>query len=194
MNEKEWNALARVLQPELERAGWNHTVGFIVAVLDALYVQFRATRPPNAGTETLLRMANERGDFIRMEDGYTAYAPTDASRGALSSWMLRALADEMDRRDATWHAIVSGDPTISHGCLQVWKWDDAPEEWKRLHSNGDEDWLALIPNVLLASSGNEPELWWMRWYPELNDAGRVHRFKEEQGAPCGFEIWIGVHA
>lgn len=142
-----------------------------------------------AHVERVLRMANERGDFVRGDDGYTMYWPTnEASRGGLYSWCLRLLADEMDKRDAAWHAVVSGDPQIGPGCVQVWKWDDAPEEWKKLSTwSGDEDWLALVPLSFMSGDIGPAELWWMSWSPE-----KVKRYKE--GAPLGFEIWIGAHA
>lgn len=144
----------------------------------------------------VLSLADERGDFVRGDDGYTYYWPTnEASRGCLPSWALRALADEMDKRDTTWHAIIAGDHRIGPPCVQVWKWDQAPEEWKKLSTHGgDEDWLALVPTVMLAEDQKESELWWMRWYPEVNEGGRVSRRKDTEGAPEGFEIWIGAHA
>jgi hypothetical protein len=140
----------------------------------------------------LIRLANERGDFVRTEDGYTCYWPSEASRGALPAWALRVLANEMEKRDETWDAIIQGDHRVGPGCLQVWKWDDAPEEWKKLStSDGDEDWLALVPLRLLPETANgvapEPDLWWMHWAPE-----RLKRYTLPNLE--GFEIWIGAHA
>jgi hypothetical protein len=136
----------------------------------------------------VLRLADERGDFVSGDDGYTYYWPSEASRGALPSWALRVLANEMDKRDTTWNAILNGDHRIGPPCLQVWRWDEAPEKWKKLSTwSGDEDWLALVPLVMLGVANEEPDLWWLRWHPE-----QVKRYKE--GAPEGFEIWIGAHA
>jgi len=34
--------------------------------------------------------------------------------------------------------------------IQVWRFDDAPEEYKKLSPHGgDEDWLALVPENLI---------------------------------------------
>lgn len=31
--------------------------------------------------------------------------------------------------------------------IQVWPWEDAPEEFRRLSQNGgDEDWVAFVPH------------------------------------------------
>jgi hypothetical protein len=180
--------LARSLQPELERAGWTLTLGSIAAVLEALEYQRQAKDADDELAARVIRLADERGDFVRGEDGSTYYWPlSDGNHGAISAWALHVLAREMEKRDKGWDAVVRGDPSIDgRGCIQVWKWEDAPEEWKKLHvRDGDEDWLALVPKKFV--DGNEAEIWWMRWYPE-----RVKRYAE--AAPLGFEIWVGVHA
>lgn len=79
---------------------------------------------PESSDETaarMIRLANERGDFIQDVDGYVVYWPTSASGGALPAWMMRVLADEIDRRNAAWDAIIQGDPQIGPGCVQIWK-------------------------------------------------------------------------
>ena len=140
----------------------------------------------------VISLANERGDFVRMEDGYTCYWPSnEASRGALPAWALRVLADEMEKRDATWDAIIQGDHRTGPACLQVWKWDDAPDEWKKLSTwSGDEDWLALVPLTLLAETAEgvapDADVWWMNWAPE-----RLKRYVLPNLE--GFEVWIGAH-
>lgn len=41
-------------------------------------------------------------------------------------------------------------PTADARAVIVWKWEDAPEEYKEwCHNNGDEDWLAFVPTHLL---------------------------------------------
>ena len=51
-----------------------------------------------ADENRLLTIAKQNGDLVRGDDGFFIYWPTSlASRGALTSWMLRALADEIDR-------------------------------------------------------------------------------------------------
>jgi hypothetical protein len=42
---------------------------------------------------------DNRGEFIRGDDGEWIFWPGQ-THGAISSWMLRALADELDRRNA----------------------------------------------------------------------------------------------
>lgn len=49
-------------------------------------------------------IAIERNEFLTTEDGYVSWWP--AARGYLRAWELRALADELDRRNAEWDAIV----------------------------------------------------------------------------------------
>lgn len=46
----------------------------------------------------IVRITDERGEFIPLEDGYLRYAPS-AEHGVLSAWELRVLADELDRRN-----------------------------------------------------------------------------------------------
>lgn len=143
----------------------------------------------------LLRLADERGDFVRGDDGYTYYWPTnEASRGCLPSWALRALADEMDKRDTTWDAIISGDHRIGPGCVQTWKWDVAPEEWKKKSTHeGNERWIALVPEHLMEERDHPLHpLDWMNWYPGAHQVS-IQRLSKDD-APDGFEIWIGAHA
>lgn len=136
--------------------------------------------------ERVVRMASERGEFAELEDGYVHYFP--GKGGALAAWELRALADELDRRNATWDAVVSG--ALPPECLQVWKFEDAPEEFRALStSGGDEDWLALVPPGMADGSR---ELWWMHWYPNDQSRGNLQVAKHPKFPDL--EIWIGSHA
>ncbi len=46
----------------------------------------------------LLDIAKKQGDIVCGDDGFWIYWPTSpGSNGALTGWMLRALADEIDR-------------------------------------------------------------------------------------------------
>lgn len=54
----------------------------------------------------LISMVDERTEFIPMDDGYLCYAPT-GNDGGLSAWMLRAIADELDRRNAPHDADIA---------------------------------------------------------------------------------------
>lgn len=60
----------------------------------------------------IITMSEAREEFIHLEDGYLYYSPEGGVHGAFSSWMLRALADELDRRNAAWDAQIQSDPTI----------------------------------------------------------------------------------
>lgn len=54
----------------------------------------------------LILLVEEREDFVRDVDGYVYFAPNRAN-GHLSASMLRALADELDRRNAPWDAQIN---------------------------------------------------------------------------------------
>ena len=54
----------------------------------------------------IIAITDERGDFLTDVDGYVYFAP-NACNGHLSSWMLRALADELDRRNAPYDAQIA---------------------------------------------------------------------------------------
>lgn len=54
----------------------------------------------------IVRMTDERQEFIHGDDGYLCYAPTGSPYGAFAPWMLRALADELDRRNAPHEADI----------------------------------------------------------------------------------------
>lgn len=54
----------------------------------------------------IIRITDERMDFVQDVDGYVYYSPNGAN-GHLSAWMLRALADELDQRNAPWDAQIN---------------------------------------------------------------------------------------
>lgn len=137
----------------------------------------------------LLKIVNDRGEFMELEDGYVHWWPSDGTRGgAISAWQLRAIADELDRRNQVWDAVING--TLPPPVLQVWKYEDAPEGFRELSPrDGDEDWLALVPPGMAADSG---EVSWMSWYP--NDQSRCHLRVVKHPKLPDLEIWIGAHA
>lgn len=51
-------------------------------------------------TNRIIQVAEERGEFLYLEDGYLYYAPNGS--GAISAHDLRTLADELDRRNKKW--------------------------------------------------------------------------------------------
>lgn len=68
----------------------------------------------------IIRLVEERKEFVMAEDGYIVYWPTmepvkHASGGSTGgggfypSYVLRAIADELDRRNAAWDAQVRTD-------------------------------------------------------------------------------------
>lgn len=68
----------------------------------------------------IVRLVEERKEFMMDVDGYVIYWPntepcthasggTTGGGGAYSSYMLRAIADELDRRNAAWDAQVRAD-------------------------------------------------------------------------------------
>lgn len=55
----------------------------------------------------IIDITDERREFIHLDDGYLYFAPTGTPYGALAPWMLRALADELDRRNAPHEADIN---------------------------------------------------------------------------------------
>lgn len=69
--------------------------------------------------------------------------------------------------------------------IQVWEFEDAPEEFRALSQNGgDEDWIALIPAHLSER--------WIGWLEQGSSFGccDVHEFN----LPDGKGVRIGSHA
>lgn len=58
---------------------------------------------PSAERLRVIQQAHERGDFVTGEDGFFVYWPTPL-HGALNEWVLRAIADELERLNAPWVA------------------------------------------------------------------------------------------
>lgn len=56
--------------------------------------------------ERVLRMSEERKEFVTAEDGYVMYWPAGFMGGGYSAPELRILADELDRRNAAWDKEV----------------------------------------------------------------------------------------
>lgn len=48
----------------------------------------------------IIQIADERGEFVYLEDGFLYYEPKGA--GVISSHDLRQLADELDKRNKKW--------------------------------------------------------------------------------------------
>lgn len=54
--------------------------------------------------KTIAEAAESANEFVMLEDGFVYWWPEKP--GAYSSAALRALADELDKRNAEWDAIV----------------------------------------------------------------------------------------
>jgi hypothetical protein len=54
--------------------------------------------------QRVIRMTNERNEFIPGDDGMFVYWPNRPDMGALTPADLRILADELDRLNAGWQA------------------------------------------------------------------------------------------
>lgn len=68
--------------------------------------------------------------------------------------------------------------------IKVWRWEDAPEEFKELSPHGgDEDWVALVPAYL-----KNEIIGWL----EYGSFGCCDISKH--GLPDGNEVRIGAHA
>lgn len=54
----------------------------------------------------VISISTQREEFVTFEDGYCHWWPAGSQNGALSSWHLRVLADELDRRNLRWDRQV----------------------------------------------------------------------------------------
>lgn len=53
----------------------------------------------------IVEIAEESKEFVMLEDGFVYYWPNKS--GAISAHELRALADEIDRRNRDWHDQIN---------------------------------------------------------------------------------------
>ncbi len=68
--------------------------------------------------------------------------------------------------------------------IRVWRFEDAPEEFRRLsRCGGDEDWVAHVPAYLVES-----------WIPWLEGSGFGVCAVEAHRLADGSEVHIGAHA
>lgn len=54
----------------------------------------------------VLAISIGRDEFVTLSDGYVHFWPDGSPHGALTSWHLRTIADELDRRNRAWDARV----------------------------------------------------------------------------------------
>jgi hypothetical protein len=55
----------------------------------------------------VIAITEKRGEFVTFEDGFVYLWPAQSPHGAMTSWHLRTLADEMDRRNRAWDLQLS---------------------------------------------------------------------------------------
>jgi hypothetical protein len=61
----------------------------------------------------IIDLIEARDEFIMGDDGYVVFWPEGYRLGAFPSWVLRAIADELDRRNAAWDAQIQFDLCLS---------------------------------------------------------------------------------
>ena len=52
----------------------------------------------------IIKMIDERGEFVYLEDGFLYYAPE--GKGCISAHELRTIADELDKRNKEWEKQI----------------------------------------------------------------------------------------
>ena len=71
--------------------------------------------------------------------------------------------------------------------IQIWQWEDAPEELKALSTNGGgEEWVALIPPKLAEE--------WIPWLDEFTPFAPVCLEVHEHPKLPGYKVRIGCHS
>jgi hypothetical protein len=81
--------------------------------------------------------------------------------------------------------IIDQIRSLDNKALTVWRFEDAPKQYRDLSTNGgDEDWILLIP------PGYDCE--WIGWAERGGSFGVccVDRFTLDDGS----RVWIGSHA
>lgn len=69
--------------------------------------------------------------------------------------------------------------------ILVWKFHDAPEEYKKLSDNGgDEDWLVYVP-----ATYNQSDDWHLRFWIDRMSAGEA----DIHVLPDGARVFIAAH-
>jgi hypothetical protein len=76
---------------------------------------------------------------------------------------------------------------MTNPAIQVWKFDKAPEQYRKLHTGDDVDWLALVPFVVWLECDREIE-----WA----EGGRFSPCGETivHELPSGDVVLIGAHS
>jgi hypothetical protein len=79
---------------------------------------YGVSRGSSPQTETerkrIIAITDRREEFVTLADGYIHLWPQGSPNGAWSSWHLRVLADELDRRNRAWDARVRKALSANH--------------------------------------------------------------------------------
>lgn len=57
---------------------------------------------PGGAVPGFITTSDDRGDFVTGPDGCVIFWPDGFPNGGFNAWHLRAIADELDRRNADW--------------------------------------------------------------------------------------------
>lgn len=68
------------------------------------HVSRGGSRQAHEERRRVISLSIAREEFVTLPDGYVHFWPDGSPHGALSSWHLRTLADELDRRNRSWDA------------------------------------------------------------------------------------------
>ena len=63
--------------------------------------------PMNPEAQRIIRLADERNEFVTDVDGFVYWWPNRDHGGHFAPYMLRALADELDRRNEAWNQQIN---------------------------------------------------------------------------------------
>lgn len=85
----------------------------VLAIFEAQYIEadlalqltrdlYSASRGDKSQRQHVVSTSERRDEFITLSDGSVYFWPTGSPHGALASWHLRVLADELDRRNQAW--------------------------------------------------------------------------------------------
>lgn len=92
------------------------------------------TGAPAAPGQVVIRMADDRQEFVKDVDGFVYWRPACEHGGHLAGYQLRILADELDRRNKAWEEEIDryfaqggGDPK-SCETAAGWMQNDANKE------------------------------------------------------------------
>lgn len=72
----------------------------------AYHVSLGGSPQTRAERQRIIGITSKREEFVTLDDGYVHLWPQGSPNGAWTSWHLRVLADELDRRNRAWDAMI----------------------------------------------------------------------------------------